>query len=46
MGCIDENGEVILDNNYEYAEITSENGMLVIKIGDVYRFIRFIKFDL
>lgn len=44
-GCIDKNGKVILDSDYGHAMITSDNGVVVLKVGELYRFVQFIKFD-
>ena len=44
-GCIDKNGKVLLDSDYGHAMITSDNGVVVLKVGELYRFVQFIKFD-
>lgn len=44
-GLIDENGKLVLDYDYQGTFITSDNGIAVLRIGDRYRFIQFIKFQ-
>lgn len=44
-GCIDKNGKIILEPDYDYAMITADNGVVVLKVGGLYRFAQFIKFD-
>lgn len=44
-GCIDKKGKVILESDYGYAMVTSDNGVVVLKVGELYRFVQFIKFD-
>lgn len=44
-GCIDKSGKVLLDSDYGHAMITSDNGVVVLKIGELYRFVQFLKFD-
>lgn len=44
-GCINLSGEIILDYEYEHAMITADNGVVVLKIGELYRFIKFTKFN-
>ena len=44
-GCIDINGKVLLDTDYGHTMITSDNGVVVLKVGELYRFVQFIKFD-
>lgn len=44
-GCIDANGKVILEYEFDYAQVTADNGVVVLKIGDTYRFIQFIKYS-
>ena len=44
-GCVDKNGKVILEFDYQDARITADNGVVVLKVGKAYRFVKFIKFD-
>ncbi len=44
-GCITKTGEVLLDFDYGDAMVTADNGIVVLKIGELYRFVQFIKYD-
>lgn len=44
-GCIDLEGNTVLEFVYDYAVIPANNGVVAVKTGDVYRFVKFYKYE-
>lgn len=44
-GCVIPSGKVVLPFEYDDASVTSDNGVVVVKVKDKYRFLQFRKFD-
>lgn len=43
-GCIDMDGNEILQFDYNSASVTTENGIVVLQVGNTYRLVKFYKF--